>query len=127
VSVEADSEGALDDFLKATRVKAQHVLEAEAGEPTYRAGLDFMGLAMREMSPDLIADTNDVPMAIYLIWGALTDQWDAPGRSSGERAAAVGDMKRAATEWLSLADSSPGRKAFLDRWVYEECGYKRPD
>jgi hypothetical protein len=126
VAAEEDSESALDDFLTDTRTRAQHVLDAEEGEPTYRAGLNFMGLAVREMSPDLSADTNDLPMALYLIWGALTDGWDA-GRTSEERTAAVGHMKRAATEWLSLANPSPDRKAFLDRWVYEECGYKRPD
>jgi hypothetical protein len=116
-------------LLQSTRVAAEHVLDAEEGEPTYRAGMDFVSLAVGAMSSD-VSDTtaaNDMPMGIYVVWGALTDEWDAPGRGPAERGAAVQRMKRAALEWRSAVESPRDTAPYLDRWVYEECGYKRPD
>jgi hypothetical protein len=64
--------------------------------------------------------------ALYLIWGALTDEMDAPHRGSPEQnAAAVEHMKRAAAEWLEALPSADNRSAYCDKWVYEECGYER--
>jgi hypothetical protein len=122
-----ETNGEPNDFLEATKDKAQQVLDAEEGEPTYRAGIELMGLAMSELRPSPIDNyVPELPSAIHLIWGALTDEWDAPGRASAEQdAAAVQHMKQAATEWLSVADSLDERSAYLDRWVYEECGYER--
>ncbi|MFI7605468.1 hypothetical protein ACIBTV_10110 [Micromonospora sp. NPDC049366] len=107
--------------------QARRVLDAEDGWPTYDTGLEFQGRAMHAMSetPDA-AYAPDVPVALYLIWGALTDEMDAPGRGSPEQdAAAVRRMKQAAAEWLTVVDSPEGRTAYLDRWVHEECGYAR--
>jgi hypothetical protein len=51
---------------------------------------------------------------------------DAPGRGSPEQdAAAIEHMKRAAAEWLAVLDSPESRAAYLDRWVFDECGYER--
>jgi len=103
------------------------VLDVEEGRPTYDAGLAFLGLAMSAMS-----ETPDgeylpaIPGALYLIWGALTDEMDAPGRGSPEQDdAAVKHMKQAAAEWLTVVDSPEYRAAYLDRWVHDECGYER--
>lgn len=66
----------------------------------------------------------EIPASLYLIWGALTDEMDAPGRGSPEQdEAAVRHMKRAAAEWLTVVDSPKDRAAYLDRWVHDECGY----
>jgi hypothetical protein len=37
-------------------------------------------------------------------------------------------MKKAAAEWLAVVDLPQERAAYLDRWVYDECGFewKRP-
>lgn len=69
---------------------------------------------------------NEEPMALYLIWGALTDAMDAPGRGSPEEdGTAVRDMKRAAAEWSVAVDTPEDRAAYCERWVHDECGYER--
>jgi hypothetical protein len=103
------------------------VRDAEEGWPTYDAGLAFLGLAVTAMSEtpegEYLAET---PAALNLIWGALTDEMDAPGRGSPEQdAAAVRHMKQAAIEWLTVVEMPNDRAAYLDRWVHDECGYER--
>lgn len=114
-------------FFAATADEARRVLDAEEGWPTYHAGLAFQGLAMSVMSPEAPDRyPGEEPMALYLIWGSLTDEMDAPGRGLPEQdAAAVRHMKRAAAEWLSVVHAPQERVAYCDRWVYEECGYER--
>lgn len=115
-------------FFAATADRARGVLEADEGWPTYHAGIAFQSLAMSlAASQDAPRQyPNEEPMALYLIWGALTDEMDAPGRGSPEQdASAVGHMKRAAAEWLAVVDAPKVRAAYCDRWVHEECGYER--
>lgn len=122
----ADTEPAA--FLAATAEHARRVIDAEGGWPTYHAGIAFQSLAMSlAASHDAPAQyPNEEPMALYLIWGALTDAMDAPGRGSPEQdAEAVRDMKRAAAEWLAVIETPADRAAYCDRWVHEECGYER--
>ena len=119
---------ATNDFLAATAEQARQVLAADDGWPTYHEGIEFQSLAMNQMaSADISQMTaSDYPMGLYLIWGALTDEMDAPGRGSPEQdAAAVGHMKRAASEWLAVLGSPSDRASYCDRWVHEECGYER--
>lgn len=116
-----------DSFLGDTVDQAHRVLDAEEGWPTYRAGIDFLGLAMAALSTD--ADDGrylaEEPVALYLIWGSLTDEMDAPGRGSPEQdAAAVRHMKQAAAEWLTVVDVPAKRASYLEHWVYAECGYR---
>jgi hypothetical protein len=35
-------------------------------------------------------------------------------------------MHRAAAEWVEVSRLNKERRGYLDRWVYEECGYDRP-
>ncbi|MFI7080445.1 hypothetical protein ACIBO1_24380 [Micromonospora sp. NPDC049903] len=121
------SEHGPEGFLAATADQARLVLDAEEGWPTYDAGLEFQGLAVRAMIQTPAGDyLPDIPTALNLIWGALTDEMDAPGRGSPEQdAAAVRHMKQAAVEWLAVVDSPVDRATYLDRWVHEECGYRR--
>ncbi len=122
----ADAEPA--SFYRATADHARGVLEAGDGWPTYDAGIAFLSLAIRvAASPDAPGQyPEEEPMALYMIWGALTDAMDAPGRGSPEQdAAAVAHLRRAAAEWLAVVDAPQGRAAYCDRWVHEECGYER--
>ncbi len=117
-----------DAFFAATEDRARRVVEADEGWPTYHAGIEFQSLAMSVASSQDAPPQypNEEPMALYLVWGALTDAMDAPGRGSPEQdAAAVRDMKRAAAEWLTVVNAPDGRAAYCDRWVHEECGYER--
>ena len=125
VALDADLEDALTDFLEATRVRAQRVLDAQESQATYRAGVDFMGLAIKEMSSRVRNLTNAPPGGLYLIWEALTDKWNAASEGSAERVPALRRMKCAAAEWLALPDSCEDRTGYVDRWVYEELGFKR--
>lgn len=103
------------------------MLDADAGLPTYDAGSEFQGLAMRAMaSAPESGPLSEVTVGLNLIWGALTDEMDAPGRGSAEQdAQAVKHMKQAAAAWLDVMSSPGDRAAFLDFWVHEECGYSR--
>ncbi|XVV08736.1 hypothetical protein ACQP2X_28255 [Actinoplanes sp. CA-131856] len=112
----------MSDFLAETAGHARRVLAAEDGWPTYEAGLEFQSMAVRAM----VADGPPETEGLNLIWGALTDEMDAPGRGSPEQdAEAVRHMKRAATEWLTVLNSPSERAAYLDRWIHDECGYER--
>jgi hypothetical protein len=35
-------------------------------------------------------------------------------------------MRRAACEWLMVADDEARWRAYFDRWLYDEMGYARP-
>ncbi len=84
--------------------------------PPYDAGIAIWAKAMS-------ATNSDVLHAMWLIWGSLTDWVENRPAETQEAEAA---MLRAAGEWLALAEPS-SRKAYLDRWVYDECGYQRAD
>ncbi|MEU5964304.1 hypothetical protein ABZ777_24130 [Micromonospora parva] len=122
-----DPEHGPEGFLEATAQQARLVFDVEEGWPTYDAGLEFQGLAMSAMSKTPEGESaSSTPSALYLIWGALTDEMDAPGRGSPEQdAAAVRHMKQAAAEWLTVVESPEDRTTYLDRWVHDECGYER--
>lgn len=115
------------EFLASTADLARAVIEADDGWPTYDAGMRFLGLAMEALSPTVgVPGAEELPGGLYLIWGSLTDAMDAPGRGGAEQdAAAVAQMKRAAVEWLEVLGADSSRRAYLDRWVHEECGYAR--
>lgn len=114
-------------FFAATVDRAQRVLDADDGWPTYHARVAFQGLAISvaAASDSPTRFPQGEPMALYLIWGALTDEMDAPGRGAPEQdAAAVRHMKKAAADWLTVVDEPELRAAYCDRWVHEECGYE---
>lgn len=102
-------------------------MDAEDGLPTYDAGMAFLGLAMSAMPEGAEGKyLAEESTALWLIWGSLTDEMDAPGRGSPELdASAVRHMKQAAAEWLAVVNDPSDRGAYLDRWVHEECGYVR--
>jgi hypothetical protein len=124
-----DRESALQPaaFFTASGEHAQRVVEAAEGWDTSRAGIAFQGLATSvAASSDAPNRYPNEPMALYLIWGSLTDEMDAPGRESPDQdAAAVRHMRQAATEWLAVVGVPENRAAYCDRWVYEESGYAR--
>jgi hypothetical protein len=127
VPEEQDTAPTPDGFLERTVAHAELVVAAEDGGPTYDAGIAFQSLAMSGMSGTPEGHyVAEEPSRLYLIWGALTDAMDAPGRGSPEQdVAAVRDMKRAAAEWLAVVGEPEPRSAYLDRWVHDECGYER--
>jgi hypothetical protein len=63
---------------------------------------------------------------LFLIWASLTDLVDgARGREPDAEASATLVMIRAAKEWLAISRNEAKRELYLDRWMYEECGYER--
>ncbi len=120
------SERSTAAFLASTADLARAVIHADDGWPTYDAGMRFLGMAMEALSPTVGVPAEELSGGLYLIWGALTDAMDAPGRGGVEQdVAAVAQMKRAAAEWLEALGADSSRRAYLDRWVHEECGYER--
>ena len=68
-------------------------------------------------------ESPDVMHPLWLIWGALTDWVENRPEETDDAESA---MLRAANEWLSIDRENPTeRKAYLDRWVFEEMGYER--
>jgi hypothetical protein len=114
-------------FFEASEDAARRVIEADGLWPTYDAGIAFSDVAMNAMTEQPQGKYLPwLPSRVYLIWGALTDEVDAPGRGSPEQdAAAVTHMKRTASEWLEVSRSPQRRDEYLDRWVHDECGYAR--
>jgi hypothetical protein len=66
---------------------------------------------------------NDQLHGLWLLWGSLTDWVE---NKPDEAAEAEEIMRRAATEWLIVADDETRWRAYFDRWLYDEMGYERP-
>ena len=93
-----------------------------AGESVpYDGALKIWGEAMR-----LTPQSREVMWPLWLIWGALTDRVETQSHDDEETSR---EIMRAAKAWLALdIDDEAERKAYLDRWVYEEgLGYHRED
>lgn len=72
---------------------------------------------------ELAIESPDVMHPLWLIWGALTDWVETQPDETDE---AEREMRRAATEWFELDQSDHLQlKSYLNRWVFEEMGYKR--
>jgi hypothetical protein len=117
-------QGITRDFLDATEQQARRVLEADEDWATYRAGSALSDLASQEMSSTAGEHLADGPVAVYLVWSALTDAMDAPG-TPDDVTPAVRRMKQAAAEWVEAVRTPATVVAYLDHWKYEECGYDR--
>lgn len=61
--------------------------------------------------------------ALWLLWGALTDWIDYRPEAGPEIEAA---MRRAASQWLEVADDELRWRPYFDHWLYKEFGYERP-
>jgi hypothetical protein len=66
---------------------------------------------------------RDQCQALWLLWFGLTDWIEVRPEETDEAEAAI---RRAASEWLQVADDEPARAAFFERWLYGELGYERP-
>lgn len=94
-------------------------------ERAYDVGMRLLSLGI---DGRLDESTQVVAEPLWLIWGSLTDRVDGPrGGNDGAEDAAAQDMRRAASEWLAVVSDPARRTAYLDRWVYEECGYARTE
>ena len=104
------------DALQTIEGQMRQMLEGVV-EPS-DAGWEIWGLAAREAPT-----STELMWPLWLIWGALTDWVE---NSPQEKTKAEEEMLRASREWLSLNHVDPDeRKAYLDRWVYDEMGYER--
>ena len=86
--------------------------------PVYRAAWRIWSTALRHAP-----DSGNIMWPLWLIWGELTD-WVEERPAETEQAESA--MVRAAEEWLSLSESEEHRRAYFDRWLYDELGYERP-
>jgi hypothetical protein len=87
----------------------------------YDAAREMWNLGMANAAKDEQAD--DVAWAHWLIWGALTDWIDS---KPCEQTLAEATIVDAAKGWLVVEEDPVARKAYLDRMVYDVCGYARP-
>ena len=84
----------------------------------YRSARRIWGTSMEHAG-----SSTTLMWPLWLMWGSLTD-WVELRPEETELAEAA--MARAAREWLSLPDSAEARRAYFDRWLYDELGYERP-
>lgn len=107
------------DALLMLRELARDIVE-ERGKP-YETGRVMWSTAMSAVSPS--EPEGAQCHALWLLWGALTDSVE---RNPAERPSAEEMMRRAAREWLEVVDDESAWRAYFDRWLYDELGYKRP-
>lgn len=104
--------------IKAIEQEMRNMLDGRT-DP-YAAGWKIWSLALANA-----VDSPTIMHPFWLIWGSLTDWVENRPK---EKAKAESEMLRASREWLSLDRSdSKATTAYLDRWVYEEMGYKREE
>ena len=91
---------------------------ASGREDPYKAGWRIWGEAFA-----LAAESGELLWPMWLQWGALTD-WVELKPSEAEQANDA--MRRAAREWLIVADDPSRHRSYFERWLYEELGCPRP-
>ena len=88
-----------------------------AAKAMWSAGFD--GSFCDEKAPD-----PEHCKALWLLWGALTDWVELEPAQSAE---AEESMRRAAAEWLEVADEEPRWRAYFQHWLYAEMRLTRPE
>ncbi|MEU8217972.1 hypothetical protein AB0C47_19610 [Micromonospora taraxaci] len=103
-------------YLERSRDLAEQILRVD--DP-YDLGLQFMGRMLD------LTDIGEYAVSMYCLWGALTDRVEL---KPDEEDRALAEMARAAREWLAVdhGDSDAIRRYF-DYWLYDVCGYERPE
>jgi hypothetical protein len=113
----------LPDHETALRIIRRHSEDIASGAADpYPIGTEIWATAMGAAGTDGTQAEIDCCKALWLIWGALTDWVET---RPDEKLAAEAAMRRAATEWVDVADDAALWRAYLDRWVYDEMGYSR--
>jgi len=117
-SVNEPQDGRTHEFLAGVDQRARRLLDAPGAE--YEVGIDLMGYSVPYV------ESVEPAGGLYLVWGAWTDRIDGPtGDEPGVEESAIADMRRAASEWLATPRTGTALRVYLDRWVYDECGYAR--
>jgi hypothetical protein len=109
------------DALSVVRERA--IALANGREEPYAAGREIWGAAFDGTFCKAVAPDPEHCKALWLLWGALTD-WIA--LKPDESAEAERTMRRAATEWLEVADDESKWRAYFEHWLYAEMEYDRP-
>jgi len=105
-------------------VRKHAVALVEGREGPYAAAKEmgsagFDGSFCEEKAPD-----PEHCKALWLLWGALTDWIELKPEQSVE---AEDSMRRAAAEWLEVADEEPRWRDYFQHWLYAEMGYTPPE
>jgi hypothetical protein len=76
----------------------------------------IIGWNVWEKAFSLTPQSPDLMWPLWLMWGAYTDWVEVKPEEKAEAEIA---MRRAASEWLGLAQDAQSRKAYFDRWLKE--------
>lgn len=110
---EAESRAALGEARQHASALVDGLVQPyEAGRAIWAAGLGGTG-SCRDGSHC---------SALWLLWGSLTDWVE---NKPAEAAEAEVTMRRAAAEWLEVADNEIRWRQYFERWLYDEMGYER--
>jgi hypothetical protein len=110
---------ALDEFLDEVTSRARRI--ADGGDPS-ELGVEIWALTMQGPFDD---DVTCVALPLNSIFGDLTDEVDWPGHEA-EIPAAEAQIRLAAEDWLAFATDRRGVDRFLDHWLFQVLGMKRP-
>jgi hypothetical protein len=113
-----DEEVRLLGFLRQVDDEATRV--ADDDDVPNEAASRLWALGLEAASDEAL---RSIAYPIWLIWGCLTDMAERPRADPAEAPAL---MRRAALEWLEARRLPAELKSYLDRWVFLECGYERP-
>lgn len=112
--------GSHEAFAPKATSLAQEIM---AGADPYESGMAMLSHAMSCIAED----SCECPHAFWLIWGCFTDCFDSPRADETSIAWATDAMQRACSEWLRIREANRTIvSTYLDRWVYDECGYATP-
>jgi hypothetical protein len=93
------------DYVASVSTQARQLV-AGVDRP-YEVGLRIWTIGMEGTRDEA---TRGAAWPIWLTWGSLTDRVDGlRGRERGAEEAAPFEMRRAASEWLAVADDQLGR------------------
>lgn len=117
-SVQTGDVSDLDEFINEVTSRARQIANG-SGTPS-ELGIQIWSLTLTHDEA-----LQEVSRPLSLLWGGLTDPVDWPGQEPSAVEAAETEIKRAAEEWLDVADDREARDRYLDRWLYEELEYER--
>jgi hypothetical protein len=109
----------VDLFVEEVTLRARQIADG-SGSPS-ELGVQIWALTLTDKEG--VQDVAARPLS--LIFGNLTDPVDWPGHED-EIPAAEAEIRRAAEEWLVVANDSDGRDRYFDRWLHESPGHPHP-
>jgi hypothetical protein len=120
-ALRATTPRAVDKVLRKVTKQARHIVK-ERGKHLWLRSNWLAEYGSKHTGDPAI---GDIAWPLARMWDALNKRVEWPFDESGSNVAAYDLIRRAASEWLGVAEDESGRTAYFERWLYDECGYPR--